>query len=569
MHLLLSVAQRGLPVTTFDNRPASPETVPDEHIAIRNLITAASQGQLVQPADENCLFYADPITQHILSASDSTLVLLGYTLAEMQQFTVADLETPIDTDTVEDSVFTESSIEQRIYSAVYRRHSGASLAVRVYRRLLPRDDTHILQFRLEDQSLTKRLWRELYRREGDGFEFQQRLKHLNEITIQLNPIDKESELYRQTIHLGMAKLGFDRLSLWLLDRENTLMVGTVGVDEHGQLRDEHQRHWSYQGTYVETFLAGKTEALFDYEEAPLYNSQSQVIDKGWHIAAPVLYDEQVMGVLTSDNYLRHQPMKHYEPELLRLFGSTVGHLLQLVRGRQQTFTMRMEQERSRVLRQFVADVGHDFRTPLAVINTKSYLITRVESPEQRQTLANQISEQVSYLATMLNSMLEFIALDTNLALTLETVDLPNLLRAVIAQHRLESAARAIEVGFDPANAAQVEADKPRLQRALSTILQNAIQYTGVGGRVEVSFVPYASGVGIVIEDNGIGMTAEALDSIFKLLHRGDEARTERRAGLGLSIARTIVEAHGGLIRVQSTPNVGSRFEIVLPHKVRN
>ena len=540
------------------------EVINQEYATLQNLVDAAAQGQIIDQVLETCVFYADPTTQRIISANEGILTLLGYTLEELLQFTVSDLEIRNALSTIEERTFVESSIEQKIYSASYRPCVGQPIPARVYSRLLQKDEGEVLHFRLEDQSLYKRLWRELRRREDDGFLFQVRLKHLNEITIQLSQINDQEELCRQTIKLGVEKLGFDRLGLWFLNHERDLMVGTYGIDEHGQLRNEHNMSWSYKGTYIAEFMLGKTEASYAYDEAPLYNEKSEVIQFGWHISAPVRHSHQVMGVLTSDNYLNKQPMKSYEPELLRLYGITIGHLTQLLRGREQAFAMRLEQERSYLLRQFVTSVGHDFRTPLAVINTKSYLIPRLQKPEQLQLLSVEISEQVKYLSTMLNSMLELIALESNLILTLETIDLTELLMQVVACYRAESQAKQIECVLYPDNNAKTKVDAQYLHRALSAILQNAIQYTPLGGHIEIRFEHYPNEIGIRIQDNGIGIEQDAHDKIFKLLYRRDEARTERRNGMGLAIAKTIVEAHRGRISVESTLGQGSTFEVVLP-----
>jgi PAS domain S-box-containing protein len=536
-----------------------------EFVQLEQLVQAASRGQISEQT-ETCILFADVTNQHILSANHGTLQLLGYTEEQLLSHTIPQLEVRETVSDEEERLFHHFKLGEKVYDATYLRSDGVRLPVRVYRHVIQSDGTKRLYYRLDEQSLYKRLWQELRRRENDGFLFQQRLKSLNEITIQLSQLDSLDRLCRQAVELGQQQLGFDRLGLWFFDHERERMIGTYGVDEEGNLRDEHDVSWSYKGTYITEFLAGKTDASFAYDEAPIYNHQSEVIHFGWHISAPMLYNDHLIGVITSDNYLHKQAMKSYEPELLRLFGITIGYLTQLVKGRDQAFTMRLEQERASMMRQFIANVGHDFRTPLSIINTKSYLMPRVEQPSQRQSLSSDIQEQVTYLSKMLDSMLEFIALEHDLSLDICLIDLRDLIIKIVANHRHQCEAKQLQCAIHFENVSTIQADALYLRRALTTLFQNAIQYTPIGGRIDVSFKAYSQELGICIQDNGIGIDAAYHEHIFKPLFRVDEARTERSGGLGLSIAKAIVEAHGGRILVTSALGKGSTFEVVLPHK---
>ncbi|MBK8023541.1 MAG: HAMP domain-containing histidine kinase [Chloroflexi bacterium] len=182
----------------------------------------------------------------------------------------------------------------------------------------------------------------------------------------------------------------------------------------------------------------------------------------------------------------------------------------------------------------------------------------------RHVLAGGIQEQVGYISTMLDSALEFVELQREWTLNLSPTDLHSLLAGVIEFYSDQSASKHLtwETDYDPSLVVTVDATY--LDRALSRILENAVQYTREGGRVRVTSAQYPHEIGIRIEDNGIGIDAQAVGKIFDPLYRANEARTEPRSGLGLAIARTIVEAHGGRIAVESTPGTGSTFEILLP-----
>jgi len=533
------------------------ELMAAEYVRLERLIDYAAQGQDMARYGGQSILSVDPLTLRVIDTTPAALELLGYSKDELLRISIPKLQVA----SAPARTYVETSIEEQVYEAVYRHRLGHQLRVKVYKRLLSHN---VLQYRLEDESLQRRLWYELQRREDDGFKFQQKLRILNEITIELSRIEPFDALCLHAVEAGVERLGFDRIGMWFLDAERSEMVGSYGIDEQGTLRAEHEQRWSYDGTYIMDFIGGKTEAALAHDDAPIYNEKSEIIESGWHISAPMLHADRCIGILTSDNYLRKQPMKNYEPELLRLYGITVGHLIELARARAQTFAIRLEQERTHMLRQFIANVGHDFKTPLSVINTNNYLIQRAQGAEQKQSLAAGIHQQVTYISHMLDRMLEFIALESDLTLERVATDLKQLLTEVIAASQSASAGKNIHYELAFEGELSIPADPHYLQRALREILDNAIQYTLAGGWVRVSSAQHADEIEIRVQDSGIGIGKNALDKVFTPLYRIDEARTERRNGLGLAIARTIVQAHHGRIEVDSVPGEGSTFEIILP-----
>jgi signal transduction histidine kinase len=109
----------------------------------------------------------------------------------------------------------------------------------------------------------------------------------------------------------------------------------------------------------------------------------------------------------------------------------------------------------------------------------------------------------------------------------------------------------------------VNADRDRLRQALANLVDNAIKYTPRGGRVELAASP--DPVRIRVTDTGSGISEQHLPRIFDRLYRGDQSRTTRGLGLGLSLVRAYVEAQGGTVSVQSKPGEGSTFTIEVPN----
>jgi signal transduction histidine kinase len=111
-------------------------------------------------------------------------------------------------------------------------------------------------------------------------------------------------------------------------------------------------------------------------------------------------------------------------------------------------------------------------------------------------------------------------------------------------------------------------DPPRIGQVLTNLIGNAIKFTAKGGRVDVELVPVPEGAAITVSDTGVGIPADELPHVFERFWRG--ARTRERgsgSGLGLSIAKSIVDMHEGRIQIVSTPSVGTRITVILPSRV--
>ena len=127
---------------------------------------------------------------------------------------------------------------------------------------------------------------------------------------------------------------------------------------------------------------------------------------------------------------------------------------------------------------------------------------------------------------------------------------------------MQDAGLAVEMS--PAASEVLECQPSALRRALSNLLDNALKYTPTGGTVRMSVTAEGSGVFIKIQDTGMGITAEEMPRIWNRLYRGDRSRSEEGLGLGLSLVKAIVEAHGGKVSVTSTVGQGSEFVVSLP-----
>ncbi|MCA0458454.1 MAG: GAF domain-containing protein [Chloroflexi bacterium] len=529
-----------------------------EQARVEHLIQYAAAGQDLGRYMALGVLYVDPSTRQIVDTNDATIELLGYTRVELLNRTLDDLEIAVN------AASTQDGIHSRMYTATYQHRGGYPLTISVHGWLLKRNDRELMYYRLADDSLHRRVWYELQRREDEGSSFQQKLTTLNEITVELSKIESFDTLCFHVIKLGIERLGFDRMGLWLVDTENQLMRGTYGMDEAGNMRPEHGQSWSYVGQQVYAFISGKSDKPLIFDDSPLYNDKSQIIHYGWQVTVPVLHGQHCLGTLVADNYRHNRPIRNFEPELLRLYGITVAHLMELSRSREQATALHVANQLAYMLTEFITNIGHDFRTPLATINTNAYLMQRSNDGERRQKLATGIQAQVKHITTMVDRTLEFVAFQRNPMLTRTTVDLANLLQGVLHKHQSEITAKNILVNFTVDPTLSLQADNAYLSHAVNELMDNAVRYTGERGQIDVEGMSGSHSVTIRMRDTGVGMDADTLKRIFDPLYRGDEARTKRHSGLGLAIAQAIAAAHGGRIRVESTVGSGSLFEFIIP-----
>jgi PAS domain S-box-containing protein len=163
-------------------------------------------------------------------------------------------------------------------------------------------------------------------KEEEARQFQGRLKMLHEVTSELAQTHSFDDLCRRAVELGRSKLGFDRLGLWFLDSDPEYMVGSFGIDENGNIRDErNQRLRIRHGEHSEERLDGRVFAA-TRSDVPIYNDRAEIVGTGWKAVAQVWNGDRNIGWLATDNLLTLKPLRDYELELLSLYADTLGHL---------------------------------------------------------------------------------------------------------------------------------------------------------------------------------------------------------------------------------------------------
>jgi len=214
-------------------------------------------------------------------------------------------------------------------------------------------------------------------------------------------------------------------------------------------------------------------------------------------------------------------------------------------------------------RELVAWASHDLRAPLA--NMQVMLEALEDGLAKPEEYAPVLRAQVRLLSQLVDDLFELARIDAD-ALTLELQRLPlapvvsSSLRGVEVEARLRHVRLASEV--DESVTARFAPDK--VERVLMNLLTNALRHTPGDGAVAVRAEPLPGEVRVAVEDTGEGLDSEALERMFERFWRGDRARTTNGAGLGLAIARGLVEAHGGTIWAEDREGGGARVCFTLP-----
>ena len=223
-------------------------------------------------------------------------------------------------------------------------------------------------------------------------------------------------------------------------------------------------------------------------------------------------------------------------------------------------------ESYRLQARFVSDASHELRTPIAAIQGYANLLDRwgKNDPEALQESIDALKEEAANMKDLVEQLL-FLARGDNhtMHLDVERFDVGSLAETIYRETEMIDGGHVFEIETDQA---WVMADQGLVKQAGRILVDNAIKYTPVGGKIRIAVTCHEGRVWFTVQDSGIGIPPQDIPHIFERFYRADDSRARATGGtgLGLSIAKWIAERHGGFLEVLSREDFGSRISLVLP-----
>jgi len=238
-------------------------------------------------------------------------------------------------------------------------------------------------------------------------------------------------------------------------------------------------------------------------------------------------------------------------ELSGLFNAMLARITTLIHG----------------MRNALDHVAHDLRTPMTRLRVTAESALATNDPAKYREALSDCLEESDRVLAMLTTLMDISEAETGtMKLRMSNVDVAELITEIAELYEDTAEDAGVTLATKVSPGLVVPADRDRLRQALANLVDNAIKYTPRGGRIDVTASVHAESVAIRVTDNGAGISERDLPRIFDRLYRGDQSRTTRGIGLGLSLVKAYVEAQDGQVVVTSEPGSGSTFEVRLPRR---
>ncbi|MFI7618414.1 sensor histidine kinase [Nonomuraea terrae] len=285
---------------------------------------------------------------------------------------------------------------------------------------------------------------------------------------------------------------------------------------------------------------------------------------------PLAQIERTAEAIAGGELGRRVPDGDPRTEVGRLATSLNGMLAQI----ETAFAARSASEaaarRSELrMREFVGDASHELRTPLtSILGFAEY--ARQNPGADPAELMQRVEQAAGRMSLLVDDLLLLARVDQQRPLQTRPVDMLALAADAVQEARILAPERAIKLDVVGGAALIVSGDEVRLRQVISNLVTNAIVHTEPGSPIVVRAGADAETLFIEVVDNGPGLTPEQVERVFERFYRADSARSRRRSaedrgsGLGLAIVQALVQAHGGAVTVESSPESGSTFRVELP-----
>ena len=288
---------------------------------------------------------------------------------------------------------------------------------------------------------------------------------------------------------------------------------------------------------------------------------------GWGgcLLAPVGADQEVLGYLVVLRTIAQPSFEDDEVAALHEAGRELGRLVLDARVRRTEVRLVRElRELDRYKGELIATISHELKTPLTSIMGHTELL---EDAGVQPASVGAISRNAARLDRLVTNLLNYSRMQGRRELERAPVDLAEMCRSTVEMLRIQSDAAGVDLVLHlPDHPVQVMGDKDELPKVVDNLCSNAVKYTPQGGRVDVRVAVDDETASVAVTDTGLGISRQDQVHLFSAFHRSTnpDALTIPGTGLGLAISRTIAEAHGGTITVDSELGEGSTFTLVVP-----
>jgi len=360
---------------------------------------------------------------------------------------------------------------------------------------------------------------------------------------------------------------FDRAAIVLVDGDTATTMATAGQGAHDIFPPGNTGPLA--GSVLEQVLEGQIVVRRDLEEREFPEDELLLgLGLRCEVVAPLLLGARTIGML-SVSRAAADAFSDDEIDLVALLGRLVATAVQNIRAYEAERSRVEELARLSALRaDFVSLVSHELRSPMAAVIGASRTLQgrwRLLSPEQRESFLALIADETTRLADLVADVLDTSRLEAGtFSYRFEDVDLAGVVReaaesAMLMQQDVKVV--ALVTGTLPT----IRGDRARLRQVLGNLIDNAVKYSPAPGEVDVRAFPADGGVRVSVRDAGPGIPREHQARIFDKFGRLEiPGSSKPGTGLGLFIARSIAEAHGGSLEVSSFPREGATFVLTLP-----
>jgi signal transduction histidine kinase len=374
------------------------------------------------------------------------------------------------------------------------------------------------------------------------------------------------DAFRAFIREVRGLVPFDRTAIVLVEGDHARTIATAGrgANEIFPPGSSGPLH----GTVLERILEGEVVVRGDLEQED-YAEDRHLLDLNLRseLLAPLLVGARPIGMISLSRE-RPNAFTDDEVELVALLGRFVATAVQNIRVFEAERQTVEELRRLSALRaDFVSLVSHELRSPMAAVIGAARTLQdrwRQLTPEQRDAFLALIADETNRLAALIGDVLDTSRIEAGtFSYSFTDVDLSRLVKDAVSiasfgQDEVRVRAEVVEP-LPP-----IRGDRERLRQVLANLIDNAVKYSPVGEEVAVTAARENGLVRITVRDRGPGIPFDQQRIIFEKFGRAEVTGSKPGTGLGLFIARSIAEAHGGTLEVESQPDRGTAFTLTLP-----